>query len=87
MELTYAIGRAYWKRGYATEAGAALIPEGFDHLGIDRIVNWVNPHNANTIGLMRALGFRIELNRNPGDLARYGTPSVLGILERRVDRA
>jgi [ribosomal protein S5]-alanine N-acetyltransferase len=87
VELTYAIGRAYWKRGYATEAGAALIAEGFDRLGIDRIVNWVAPHNADSIGLMRRLGFRIEPNRNPADLVRYGTPSVLGILERTVDRA
>jgi RimJ/RimL family protein N-acetyltransferase len=87
VELTYALGRAYWKRGYATEAGAALIPVGFDRLGIDRIVNWVDPHNANTIGLMTRLGFRIEPNRNPDDLARSGAPSVLGILERTPDRA
>jgi [ribosomal protein S5]-alanine N-acetyltransferase len=86
-ELTYALGRAYWKRGYATEAGAALIAEGFDRLGIDRIVNWVAPHNANTIGLMLRLGFRIEPNRDPADLARYGTPGFLGILDRAVDRA
>jgi RimJ/RimL family protein N-acetyltransferase len=81
VELTYALGRAYWKRGYATEAGAALIAEGFDRLGIDRIVNWVDPANANTIGLMRRLGFRIVPNGNHGDMARSGAASVIGILE------
>jgi RimJ/RimL family protein N-acetyltransferase len=87
VELTYALGRAYWKRGYATEAGAALIAMGFDRLGIDRIINWVDPHNANTIGLMRRLGFRIEPNRNPDDLSKSGAPSVLGILERMAEPA
>ena len=82
VELTFALGRAYWKRGYATEAGAALIAEGFHRLGIDRIVNWVNPHNAHTMGLMTRLGFRFEPNCYPDDLARPGTASVLGILER-----
>jgi RimJ/RimL family protein N-acetyltransferase len=86
-ELTYALGRAYWKRGYATEAGAALIAEGFDRLGIDRIVNWVDPCNANTIGLMTRLGFRIEPNGNPSDLAKSGAPSMLGILERSSGRS
>ena len=87
IELTYALGRAYWTRGYATEAGAALIAEGFDRLGIDRIVNWVDPRNVNSIGLMTRLGFRIEPNGNLDDLAKYGTPSVLGILERQAGRA
>ena len=86
VELTYALGRDYQKRGYATEAGAALIAEGFDRLGIDRIVNWVDPHNTDTIGLMTRLGFRIEPNRNPDDLARSGASSVLGVLERAADR-
>jgi RimJ/RimL family protein N-acetyltransferase len=87
VELTYALGRAYWKHGYATEAGAAMISEGFDRLGIHRIVNWVDPQNANTIGLMTRLGFRIEPNHNPNDLARSGVPSVLGILEDTSERA
>jgi RimJ/RimL family protein N-acetyltransferase len=82
VELTYALGRAYWKRGYATEAAVALIAEGFDRLGIDRIVNWVDSRNSNSIGLMTRLGFRIEPNRNPDELAKCGPPSVLGILER-----
>jgi hypothetical protein len=65
----------------------ALISEGFDRLDINRIVNWVALHNAHSIGLMRRLGFRIEPNLNPAELASSGTPSVLGILERTVGRA
>ncbi len=87
VELTYALGRAYWKKGYATEAGAALIAEGFDRLGIDRIVNWVDPRNANTVGLMTRLGFRIEPNRNHDEVASGDPASVLGVLERSSVRA
>jgi RimJ/RimL family protein N-acetyltransferase len=81
-ELTYAFGRAYWKQGYAAEAGWAVIDEGFTRLGVGRIVNGVLPSNENSINLMRRLGFRIEANHNPRDLEVYGMPGVLGILDR-----
>jgi RimJ/RimL family protein N-acetyltransferase len=87
VELTYALGRDYWGQGYATEAGQALIQEGFSRLGIVRIVNAVNPHNANTINLMRRLGFHIEANHNLQDLVNYGVPGVLGILENKAVRS
>ena len=37
-ELTYALGRAYWHRGYATEMGKAMIAYGFTVPGIGCIV-------------------------------------------------
>ena len=36
-ELGYWIGVPYWNRGYATEAGKALVDYGFDELGLNRI--------------------------------------------------
>lgn len=80
-ELTYALGRDYWRQGFATEAGRAVINEGFTRLGVGRIVNSVNPHNGNTIALMKRLGFRIEVNHNPRALADHGVPGVLGVLD------
>ena len=73
VDLTYALGRAYWKHGYATEAGRALIPYGFDVWGIGRIIQGVRRHNPNSVNLMRRLGFRIENGLDPG--------GVVGILE------
>ena len=36
-ELGYWIGRAYWNRGYATEATQAMLDFGFGELGLNRI--------------------------------------------------
>jgi len=36
-ELGYWIGKKYWNRGYATEAGLAVIQYGFEALGLNRI--------------------------------------------------
>jgi hypothetical protein len=46
------------------------------------MLNWVNPLNAHTIGLMTRLGFRVEPNRCPDELAGSAAPSLLGMLER-----
>jgi [ribosomal protein S5]-alanine N-acetyltransferase len=73
VELTYALGRAYWKQGYATEMGRALVAYGFDKLGIGRILQGVRSDNPNSVNLMRRLGFRIENGLDPGE--------VVGILE------
>lgn len=74
VELTYALGRAYWKRGYATEIGKAMIAYGFEKLGIGRIIQGVRSENRNSIQLMQRLGFRIEKGLSPGQ--------AVGILDR-----
>lgn len=72
-ELTYALGRPYWKQGYAVEMGRAMITYGFETLGISRIIQGVLGHNTNSINLMRRLGFRIEKQLN--------TDNVVGIFD------
>ena len=77
-ELTYALGRSYWGKGYATEMGGKLVEFGFTALGIHRIVNDVRANNDHSIGLMRRLGFRIETNN-------ASTPSgINGILDAKI---
>ena len=36
-EIGYWIGKPFWGRGYATEAAAAIVDLGFDHLDLNRI--------------------------------------------------
>ena len=86
VELTYALGRIYWGHGYATEAGRALIPYGFQGLGIGRIVNNVLVHEKHrSLDLIKRLGFRMTKNLTPHRMAGgpfKRAPWAIGVLER-----
>lgn len=77
-ELTYALGQRFWRQGYATEAGRALIPFGFEALGIDRVINAIDPRNDGSRQLMQRLGFVFVDNGNPDD--------AIGVLVRPKPR-
>jgi len=81
VELTYALGREHWKKGYATEAAKALIEYGFKELRIGRMVNSVSGENVDSVNLMRRLGFRIERNLHPRPSRVSDSPGVIGILD------
>jgi RimJ/RimL family protein N-acetyltransferase len=82
VELTYAFGRAYWGRGYATEAGQAMLAYGFDEMGIARIINDVSSENQRSVNLMRRLGFELQRNLHPKPFGEHSrTSAVIGILE------
>lgn len=61
--LYWAITTEYQRRGFATEAGHALIDYAFESLALRRIVATTTYDNEPSIGVMRKLGMRIE--RNP----------------------
>jgi RimJ/RimL family protein N-acetyltransferase len=84
VELTYALGRMYWKKGYATEMGKAMIIYGFEKLGVGRVIQGVRSWNSNSINLMKRLGFRIEECLSPGGV--IGIFSRSGILSQVVNR-
>jgi RimJ/RimL family protein N-acetyltransferase len=86
VELTYALGHAYWGHGYATEAAQVLLRAGFWQLGITRVVNAVPVHPEHrSLALLERLGFRIVRNLNPQVISRglfAGSPGVIGLLTR-----
>lgn len=83
VEITYALGYAFWHKGYATEAGRALIEHGFRALNIGRIVNSVAEENVHSVKLMQRLGLRIERNLKPKPFSGpwQNSAGVIGILE------
>ncbi len=94
VEITYALGYAFWHKGYATEAGQALIEHGFRELNIGRIVNSVAEENVHSVNLMKRLGLRIEHSLKPKPFSGpwHNSAGVIGILEnphwqRRKDSA
>lgn len=45
VEVAYALTKATWGKGYATELANALIEWGFQHLEVERLIAVTNPNN------------------------------------------
>ena len=59
-ELGYAMGHAYWGKGYMNEALQALLSHAFDVLELRRLEADVDPRNAASIRTLERLGFQRE---------------------------
>lgn len=59
-EVGYALARAHWGKGYATEALAALLDHGFDQLNLNRVEADIDPRNVASARVLERLGFRKE---------------------------
>lgn len=57
-DIGYILDPAFWGRGLATEALAAVISRAFDLHGLPRIQADVDPRNAASLRLLARLGFR-----------------------------
>jgi ribosomal-protein-alanine N-acetyltransferase len=79
-EIGFALGRAHWGQGYASDAVTALIRFAFDTLDLHRIEADADPRNAASIGVLIKQGFQREgllreryfLNGEPQDAEYYG---------------
>lgn len=60
LELLLGLGAEYWRQGFATEAGLALIRHGFEVLGFAEIRGSTDAPNDPSIRLMRRLGMRYQ---------------------------
>lgn len=63
VELGWRMARAYWGKGYATEAAQASMRFGFERLGLDELVALTVPGNSRSRAVMERLGMR----RDPAD--------------------
>ena len=59
-EIGYAMGRAYWGRGYMHEALEALVSHAFEVLQMRRLEADVDPRNTASIRTLERLGFQRE---------------------------
>jgi [ribosomal protein S5]-alanine N-acetyltransferase len=79
--LYWEIASGQRRRGYASEAGQALIDHGFQQLKLRRIVAMTRDDNPASIGVMRKLGMTIEHNLLPDP----PWLQVVGIIESRTN--
>ncbi len=77
--LYWEIASAHQRKGYATEAGAALVRHAFDKLSLQRLVATTTYDNIASIRVMRKLGMTIQRNPLPDPLFLQ----VVGVLENR----
>ncbi|MNO60009.1 Ribosomal-protein-serine acetyltransferase [compost metagenome] len=59
-EVGYDIARAFWGRGYASEAISALLDYAFLSLKLNRIEAKVEPENVNSVKVLQKLNFTFE---------------------------
>ncbi|MGG3306668.1 GNAT family protein [Paenibacillus lautus] len=65
-EIGFDISRAFWGKGYASEAIRSLLDYGFSTLKLNRIEAQVEPENVNSIKVLQKLNFTFE-----GTLRQY----------------
>lgn len=66
VEIGYALGKAYWGAGYATEAARAVMRWGFETLSLDSLIAVAYPENLASRRVMERLGMTYE-----GEIERY----------------
>ncbi|MEW9121529.1 MAG: GNAT family protein [Thermotaleaceae bacterium] len=59
-EIGYELDKAYWGKGYGTEALKAVIDYGFEQLELNRIEAMVMLENIQSTALLKRLGFKEE---------------------------
>lgn len=69
--LWYAMNRAYWGQGYATEAAARLVRFGFEDAGLRRIFAECHPQNVASARVLQKIGLLPETVAD-GSRLRYG---------------
>lgn len=60
LEVGWAVSVPHWRRGYATEAGAAALTWAFDHLDVAEVISITAPDNAASRGVMTKLGLTYD---------------------------
>jgi RimJ/RimL family protein N-acetyltransferase len=65
IEIGWWLARAWWGRGLATEAARAALRDGFERVGLQRIVAIAQPANTASIGIMQKLEMRFDRMTQP----------------------
>lgn len=80
VEIGYRLARAFWDRGYATEAVLAARDYGFNILGLTRLIAMIDPQNAASIRVAEKAGMHYEKDVM---LAGYTHPDRVYAIARR----
>jgi RimJ/RimL family protein N-acetyltransferase len=76
VELGWAIGRAHWGNGYATEAARAARQWIYDARGVERLISLIDPANTRSIRVAEKLG------AEPGERVQTTGPATVWLHPR-----
>ena len=87
-ELGYWIGEPYWGRGYATEAGRAVLGYAFEGLALNRVLARHFQRNPQSGRVLQKLGMKYEgrLRQHVEKWGVYEDVVVYGLLRSEYDR-
>ena len=77
VEVGWWLAQDQWGQGLATEAARVAVRDGFERIGLARIVSIAQPQNRASIRVMERLGMRYE-----GDVKHHGFAVVLYCVEK-----
>jgi RimJ/RimL family protein N-acetyltransferase len=69
-EIGFIVHPDHQRRGYATEAAAALLGHGFDAFGLHRIVGTAEPRNTGSVRVLERLGMQREAHLVENELVK-----------------
>lgn len=72
FEIGWTLRRAYWKRGFATEAARAAMDYAFEKLQRSHVISLIRPENAASIRVAQKLGEKLE-----GTTELFGSEAVI----------
>jgi ribosomal-protein-alanine N-acetyltransferase len=76
-DIGYSLDPAFWKKGYASEAAAAVLDYGFGELGMTRVLAITSPSNEASARLLLRLGMTDD-----GEVEYAGKPARIFSLVR-----
>jgi [ribosomal protein S5]-alanine N-acetyltransferase len=74
VEVGYGVLPEHQRRGYATEATAALVERAFGHPNVTRVIAETMPELVPSIGVLEKLGFTLEGDGSEPGVIRYTLP-------------
>lgn len=60
VEVAYLLEKAFWRRGFGSEAALAIRDYAFERLGLSRLVCMITPGNLASIGVAQRTGMAFE---------------------------
>jgi RimJ/RimL family protein N-acetyltransferase len=74
FELGWTMGRAFWGKGYATEAARECLRYAFEDMGRDHVISLIDPENVASIRVAERIGETLEGEHQLGEhrLLMYG---------------